>query len=233
VPRQPGPDGASHAPFQRAIYDLWVRGHPQDAEEMPSRSRPPSDAAYHAAAAPTNNGAAVENEPDNGAKRATDFVEGAKICCIPGEQGGGGKPGDCCKRAAPGDPLPARFSTARAVPIDQSEPERDEHQQDWPPSDLGLAIVVAVWMTLNLLAGPLGYRAPDPPPFSCLEGAVSLASLYIVVLILATQRREDQLTQRREQLTLELAILSEQKTAKIIQLRCVFRSKVITDSGGR
>jgi hypothetical protein len=45
----------------RAIYDLWVRGHPQDAEEMPSRSRPPSDAAYHAAAAPTNNEAAVEN----------------------------------------------------------------------------------------------------------------------------------------------------------------------------
>ena len=114
--------------------------------------------------------------------------------------------------------MPARFSTARAVPIDQSEPERDEHQQDWPPSDLGLAIVVAVWMTLNLLAGPLGYRAPDPPPFSCLEGAVSQASLYIVVLILATRRREDQLTQRREQLTLELAILSEQKTAKIIQL---------------
>ena len=65
----------------------------------------------------------------------------------------------------------------------------------------GLAIVVAVWMTLNLLAGPLGYRALDPPPFSWLEGAVSLASLYIVVLILATQRREDQLTQRREQLT--------------------------------
>jgi uncharacterized membrane protein len=39
-----------------------------------------------------------------------------------------------------------------------------------------------------------------------------------VVLILATQRREDQLAQRREQLTLELAILGEQKTAKIIQL---------------
>jgi uncharacterized membrane protein len=82
----------------------------------------------------------------------------------------------------------------------------------------GLAIVVAAWMTLNLLAVPLGYPALDPPPFSWLEGAVSLASLYMVVLILATQRREDQLTQRREQLTLELAILVEQKTAKIIQL---------------
>ena len=43
-------------------------------------------------------------------------------------------------------------------------------------------------------------------------------SLYIVVLILATQRREYQLAQLREQLTLELAILSEQKTAKVIQL---------------
>ena len=40
----------------------------------------------------------------------------------------------------------------------------------------------------------------------------------MVVLILATQRREDQLAQRREMLLLELALLSEQKTAKVIQL---------------
>lgn len=82
----------------------------------------------------------------------------------------------------------------------------------------GLAIVVAAWMTLNLLAAPLGYPALDPPPFSWLGSAVSLVSLYMMVLILATQRRDDQLTQRREQLTLELAVLIEQKTAKIIQL---------------
>jgi uncharacterized membrane protein len=63
-----------------------------------------------------------------------------------------------------------------------------------------------------------GYRPIDPPPFSGLGLAVSLVSLYLVVLILATQRREYQLAQLREQLTLELAILSEQKTAKVIQL---------------
>ena len=40
----------------------------------------------------------------------------------------------------------------------------------------------------------------------------------MVILILATQQREYQLAQLREQLTLELAILSEQKTAKVIQL---------------
>jgi uncharacterized membrane protein len=29
----------------------------------------------------------------------------------------------------------------------------------------GLALVVAAWMTLNLLAAQFGYRALDPPPF--------------------------------------------------------------------
>jgi uncharacterized membrane protein len=45
----------------------------------------------------------------------------------------------------------------------------------------------------------------------------------MVVLILATQRREDQLAQHREQLILELALLSEQKTAKVIELLEEFR----------
>ena len=36
--------------------------------------------------------------------------------------------------------------------------------------------------------------------------------------VLTTQRREDELATRREQLTLQLAILSEQKAAKIISL---------------
>jgi uncharacterized membrane protein len=87
------------------------------------------------------------------------------------------------------------------------------------PQFLGvLTVIVASWICLNLLAGALGYHPIDPPPFSGLTGAVSLASLYMVVLILATQRRENQLAQLREQLNLELAILSEQKTAKVIQL---------------
>ena len=59
--------------------------------------------------------------------------------------------------------------------------------------------LVAGWIALNL-------------------AAVSLVSLYMVVLILATQRREDQLAHHRELLILELAILSEQKTAKVIEL---------------
>ena len=78
--------------------------------------------------------------------------------------------------------------------------------------------LVAGWIALNLAAGALGHRPIDPPPFTWLWGAVSLVSLYMVVLILATQRREDQLAHHRELLILELAILSEQKTAKVIEL---------------
>jgi uncharacterized membrane protein len=82
---------------------------------------------------------------------------------------------------------------------------------------------VVLWVGGNLLAAAFGQRPIDPPPFSGLAGAVSLASLYMVVLILATQRREDQLAQHREQLILELALLSEQKTAKVIELLEEFR----------
>jgi uncharacterized membrane protein len=81
-----------------------------------------------------------------------------------------------------------------------------------------LTVIVVGWIGLNLLAAALGYRPIDPPPFPWLGGAVSLLSLYMVVLILATQRHEDQLAQHREQLSLELLVLSEQKTAKVIQL---------------
>ena len=81
-----------------------------------------------------------------------------------------------------------------------------------------LTIVDVGWLSLNGFAVTLGYRPLDPPPFPWLSGAASLASLYLVVLILTTQRRDDRLTQRRELLNLELAILSEQKIAKVIQL---------------
>jgi uncharacterized membrane protein len=81
-----------------------------------------------------------------------------------------------------------------------------------------ITVIVIGWVGLNLGAVAFGVRPIDPPPFSWLGGAVSLVSLYMVVLILATQRREDRLAQRREMLILELALLSEQKTAKVIQL---------------
>ena len=81
-----------------------------------------------------------------------------------------------------------------------------------------LTAFVVGWVSLNCFALALGYRALDPPPFAWLAGASSLASLYLVILILTTQRGDDRLTQRRELLNLELTILSEQKIAKVVAL---------------
>ena len=81
-----------------------------------------------------------------------------------------------------------------------------------------LTFAIAGWIALNLLLLLFGRQPLDQPPFAWLEGAVSLAALYMTVLILSTQRRDDELASHREQLTLELAILSEQKAAKIIEL---------------
>jgi uncharacterized membrane protein len=81
-----------------------------------------------------------------------------------------------------------------------------------------LIVLLGTWIVLNLIAVYFRYPALDPPPFLGLEAVVSLASLSIMLLVLATQRRENELAQKREQLTLELALLSEKKTAKIIEL---------------
>ena len=81
-----------------------------------------------------------------------------------------------------------------------------------------LTVLVLGWVALNLGLLAAGLNPPDPPPFPWLSGVVALAALYMTGIILTTQRREDQLTTRREQLTLELAIVIEQKASKLIEL---------------
>lgn len=81
-----------------------------------------------------------------------------------------------------------------------------------------LTLIVVGWVLLNSALSGLGHQPFDEPPFFWMQGVIGLAALYMTSLILATQRREDQLASLREQLTLELAILSEQKAAKVIEL---------------
>jgi uncharacterized membrane protein len=81
-----------------------------------------------------------------------------------------------------------------------------------------LTIGVCVWIGANMAAIALGWYAIDRPSFPWLQGAVNLLSLLIVTLVLAAQKHEDTLNARREILTLELALLSERKIAKVIEL---------------
>jgi uncharacterized membrane protein len=81
-----------------------------------------------------------------------------------------------------------------------------------------LALAIAVWISGNSLAERLGFRPLDPPPFAWLELAVSAGALLVAVLIVTTERREEQLASNRAQLALEMAILNDRKISKIIEL---------------
>jgi uncharacterized membrane protein len=80
-----------------------------------------------------------------------------------------------------------------------------------------------VWIGANALMGHLGLAMPDAPPFPLLELFVSCAALFIAVLILASQRRADILANLRQQMTLEVALLTTQKTSKLVELIEEFR----------
>ena len=77
---------------------------------------------------------------------------------------------------------------------------------------------ILLWIGANLGARLAGMLVFDPPPYNWLQGLLALAAVYVTTLILTTQRYADQLAGYREQLTLELAILTEQKTSKLIEL---------------
>ncbi len=84
-----------------------------------------------------------------------------------------------------------------------------------PAAPLAVMAVVIGWAAYASWRGGGGV---DQPAFAWLELAATVAAFLVSILILVTQRREDQLADRRAQLTLELALLADRKSAKIIQL---------------
>jgi uncharacterized membrane protein len=81
-----------------------------------------------------------------------------------------------------------------------------------------LTLAVTAWIGLNLSLMAFGRTPPDPPPFAYLDGAASLAAIYLAAMIVITQKHEGELASHRAQLTLQLAIISDHKSAKIIRL---------------
>ncbi len=92
-------------------------------------------------------------------------------------------------------------------------------------SRLGRASTVAVtvalllaWGGYNIAGARFGLKPFDPQPFSLLSVTASVVALFTTLLILVTQRREEELARHRAQLTLHLVALAEQKIAKVIQI---------------
>ncbi len=80
-----------------------------------------------------------------------------------------------------------------------------------------VAFAVA-WIAANLALLIGGRRAFDPPQFFLLQGLVSFSSLLMATFILITENRQSALAEKRAQATLQIAMVSEQKIAKVIEL---------------
>lgn len=81
-----------------------------------------------------------------------------------------------------------------------------------------IILFVTFWTLVNVLARKLGFPEFDPPPFSWLQGIISLGALLTTTVVLIKQERLAKLEERREHLDLQVNLLTEQKTTKLIDL---------------
>jgi uncharacterized membrane protein len=82
---------------------------------------------------------------------------------------------------------------------------------------MALALVIC-WIAWNALASEIGITALDRFPFPGLELFAAVSALLVTLVILTTQRHEQDVNRRRDQLTLHMAVLTEKKIAKAIAL---------------
>jgi uncharacterized membrane protein len=77
---------------------------------------------------------------------------------------------------------------------------------------------VVLWIGSNLAVLHATGATFDPPPFSWLQGMVSLSGLLVAILILTTANRVAQIDSQRDKLDLQINLLNERRTAKLIRM---------------
>ena len=83
---------------------------------------------------------------------------------------------------------------------------------------VSILIFVALWILANVVADGYGMEEFDPAPFFWLQGIIGLGALLTTTVVLIKQNRLAKLEERREHLDLQVNLLTEQKTTKLIEL---------------
>ena len=81
-----------------------------------------------------------------------------------------------------------------------------------------ILLFATFWIGANLALPLSGLLPFDAAPFHLLQGIVALAALLTTAVVLIKQNRVDRLAEQRSHLDLKVALLIEQKTAKLIDL---------------
>jgi len=92
-----------------------------------------------------------------------------------------------------------------------------------PAFPIGLLILVAAWVGLNL---PAGTQQFDPPPFHWLQGLLTLIALLTTSIVLFGQWQQSRVAEQRAHMDLQINILTEQKVTKLIHLMEELRADV-------
>lgn len=81
-----------------------------------------------------------------------------------------------------------------------------------------IVLFVVLWILANVLAQPLGFVVFDPAPYHWLQGIVGLGAFLAMIVVLIKQNRLAKLEERRAHLELQVNLITEQKTTKLINL---------------
>jgi uncharacterized membrane protein len=82
----------------------------------------------------------------------------------------------------------------------------------------GNLLFVVLWIAWNLAAPRLGFQPWDAPPFAWLQGFITLNAFVISTTVLIRQNRMSTLANQHAHLDLQVNLLSEEKSSKIIQM---------------
>lgn len=84
-------------------------------------------------------------------------------------------------------------------------------------------IFIVCWIVLNITTTDLDWDTFDPPPFSLLQGIITLNAFVISTTVLIRQNRMSRLADHHAHLDLQVNLLTDQKTSKIIELLAELR----------
>ena len=86
----------------------------------------------------------------------------------------------------------------------------------------------AIWIIINLNLIP-GIPAFDPFPFGLLTMVVSLEAIILAIFVLISQNRSSKIAELREEVDLQVDMLSERELTKLMQVVCTIAEKIGVD----
>lgn len=86
------------------------------------------------------------------------------------------------------------------------------------------AVWFIVWLLINLDLVP-GIKPFDPFPFGLLTMIVSLEAIFLAIIVLISQNREEKITDLREEISLQIGIYSERELSKVLELMTLLLKK--------